>query len=56
MKANINSPIWNLTPILGFLLLAITEGKQYWIAGFCTVGWLTILGFRWLLNQEPKKG
>jgi hypothetical protein len=55
MKANIQSKIWDFVPVAGFFILAATEGKAYPLAGMLTIGWLAIIGFRWLLNKPPKK-
>lgn len=41
---------WDLFPVLSFLLIAILEGKGFWIGGVSLIVWLFSLTIRHLVK------
>jgi len=46
----LKSPWWDTLPILGFFVVAASEGTAYPVAGCFLVIWLFILAIRYLVK------
>lgn len=46
----LKSKWWDLFPIVPFFLIAVLEGKGYWIAGISLIVWLFSLAIRHLVK------
>ena len=44
------SKLWDLFPVVPFILIAVLEGKGYWIGGVSLIIWLYSLALRHLVK------
>ena len=47
----VKSKWWDLAPVPAFVLIALLEGKGYWIGGVMTIVWLFSLALRHLVKE-----
>lgn len=48
----LNSPLWDFVPFVGMIVLAATEGRQYWLGGVLAIVWLFTIGIRALTRKS----